>query len=150
MLNRFPRDRRCGKKDFTAENAESAEKKMNHIMTAKQILRKGSFYSLCSFLCALCVLCGEILGSSRAVPVGDALQAGFAETDITPQVKEKTVFMAGFGHNRKATGVHDPLKARAVVFKHGEDKIALVAIDLIGFFHPRVESVRQRLPGFRY
>src|ERR1700739_2863645 len=61
------------------------------------------------------------------------LQAGFAETDITPRVKEKTVFMAGFGHNRKATGVHDPLKARAVVFKHGQEKIALVSIDLIGF-----------------
>jgi len=124
---------------------------MSHMMSAKQqIIRKLSFYSLCFFLCALCVLCGEILGSSPAVPVGDALQAGFAETDITPRVKEKTVFMAGFGHNRKATGVHDPLKARAVVFKHGEEKIALVSIDLIGFFHPRVESVRQRLPGFRY
>jgi hypothetical protein len=80
----------------------------------------------------------------------DELLAGFAETDITPRVKGKTVFMAGFGHNRKATGVHDPLKARAVVFKHGEEKIALVSIDLVGFFHPRIESVRQRLPGFRY
>jgi hypothetical protein len=80
----------------------------------------------------------------------DGLQAGFAETDITPNVKVKTVFMAGFGHNRKATGVHDPLKARAVVFKHGEEKIALVSLDLVGFFHPRIQSVRQRLPGFRY
>jgi hypothetical protein len=80
----------------------------------------------------------------------DELQAGFAEADITPRVKEKAVFMAGFGHNRKATGVHDPLKARAVVFRHGEEKIALVSIDVVGFFHPRVESVRQRLPGFRY
>jgi hypothetical protein len=78
------------------------------------------------------------------------LQAGFAETDITPRVQEKTVFLAGFGHNRKATGVHDPLKARAVVFKHGQEKIALVSIDLIGFFPPRIESVRHRLPGFRY
>lgn len=86
----------------------------------------------------------------RRDAVSAELQVGFAETDITPRVKEKTVFMAGFGHNRKATGVHDPLKARAVVFKHGEEKIALVSIDLVGFFHPRVESVRQRLPGFHY
>src|SRR6185437_9731933 len=65
-------------------------------------------------------------------------------------VKEKTVYLAGFGHNRKATGVHDPLKARAVVLKHGKDKIALVAVDLVGFFHPRIESIRKRLPGFQY
>ncbi|MGH7172424.1 MAG: neutral/alkaline non-lysosomal ceramidase N-terminal domain-containing protein [Gemmataceae bacterium] len=83
-------------------------------------------------------------------PESDELQAGFAETDITPRVKAKTVYMAGFGHNRKAAGVRDPLKARAVVFKHGKDKIAVVAVDLIGFFHPRIQSVRKRLPGFRY
>ena len=66
-----------------------------------------------------------ILLSLFAFPIANAarddeLQVGFAEKDITPRVKEKTVFMAGFGHNRKAIGVHDPLKARAVVFKHGQ------------------------------
>jgi hypothetical protein len=78
------------------------------------------------------------------------LQAGFAEADITPRVKEKTVYLAGFGHNRKATGVHDPLKVRAVVLEHGKEKIALVSVDLIGFFHPHIENVRQRMSGFRY
>jgi hypothetical protein len=86
----------------------------------------------------------------RAAPAGDELQAGFAETDITPDAKDKTVYMAGFGHNRKATGVHDPLKARAVVLQHGADKIALVSVDLVGFFHPQIESVRRRLSDFRY
>jgi hypothetical protein len=92
----------------------------------------------------------EVSADRRDAGSPDELLAGFAETDITPRVKEKTVFMAGFGHNRKATGVHDPLKARAVVFKHGEERIAIVSIDVVGFFHPRIESVRQRLPGFRY
>lgn len=86
----------------------------------------------------------------RAAPAAEELQAGFAETDITPDVKNKTVYMAGFGHNRKAAGVHDPLKARAVVLRNGDDKIALVSVDLVGFFHPQVESVRRRLPGFAY
>jgi hypothetical protein len=103
--------------------------------------------SRCFFLLLFVVLS---LSFVRAEAPSDELQAGFAERDITPHVKEKTVFMAGFGHNRKATGVHDPLKARAVVFQHGTEKIALVSIDLIGFFHPRVQSVRQRLPGFSY
>ncbi len=83
-------------------------------------------------------------------PPGEALQVGFAETDITPKVEKKTVYMAGFGHNRKATGVHDKLKARAVVLAHGKEKIALVAVDLVGLFHPQVESVRKKLPGFTY
>src|SRR5262249_27571973 len=56
----------------------------------------------------------------------------------------------GFGQNRKATGVHDPLKARAVVFKHQDQKLAIVSIDVVGFFHPNVERVRGRLPGFTY
>jgi hypothetical protein len=94
------------------------------------------------------------LVSPPAVPLGvaadDELQAGFAEEDITPRVEGKTVYMAGFGHNRKATGVHDPLKARVVVLRHGETRIALVSVDLIGFFHPQVERIRRELPGFTY
>ena len=58
--------------------------------------------------------------------------------------------MAGFGKNRKATAVHDPLMARAVVCAHGKIKIALVSVDLVGLFHPLVEKIRRRLPGFTY
>jgi hypothetical protein len=58
--------------------------------------------------------------------------------------------MAGFGQNRKATAVHDPLKARAVVLRHGDRKVAIVALDLVGFFRPNVVRVRDRLPGFTY
>lgn len=75
---------------------------------------------------------------------------GFAECDITPDLKGKPVYIAGFGKNREAKGVHDPLKARAVVLKHGKEKIALVSIDLVGFFHPSVEKVRQKLADFSY
>ena len=45
--------------------------------------------------------------------------AGFAEADITPRLGEKPVYLAGFGQNRKAKEIHDPLKARAVVLKDG-------------------------------
>jgi hypothetical protein len=81
----------------------------------------------------------------------DELLAGFAETDITPKLDAgKPVYLAGFGQNRKATGVHDPLKARAVVLRHGKDKLAIVSIDVVGFFHDNVLRVRQQLPGFTY
>jgi hypothetical protein len=81
----------------------------------------------------------------------EPLQAGFGEADITPAVGgDKPVYMAGFGHDRKATGIHDRLKARAVVLKQGSTKIALACVDLVGFFLPNVERVRGRLSGFDY
>jgi hypothetical protein len=79
------------------------------------------------------------------------LRVGFGEVEITPKVGgDKPVFVAGFGNNRKATGVHDPLMARAFVLQHGSHKVGVVSLDLVGFFHPNVERVRRALPGFTY
>jgi hypothetical protein len=88
--------------------------------------------------------------SGAADGPGAALSVGFAEADITPKLGDKPVFMAGFGKNRVATRVHDPLMARAVVLGHGEQKIALVSLDVVGFSLSNVERVRGRLPGFAY
>jgi peroxiredoxin len=84
------------------------------------------------------------------VPPADKLRVGLAEVGITPTLDGKPVYLAGFGHNRKATGVHDPLFARAVVFQEGEKKLALVCLDVVGFFHPHVLNVRKQLPDFHY
>ena len=80
------------------------------------------------------------------------LFVGFGAEDITPLVGKdyKPVYIAGFGKDRKATGVHDPLFARAIVLRHGDDKIAVVSVDLVGLFHTSVEKVRTALPRFRY
>ena len=79
------------------------------------------------------------------------LQAGFAETDVSPTVGgKKAVYIAGFGHDRKATALHDPIMARAVVLAHEKQKIALVCVDVVGLFLPTVENVRAELPGFAY
>jgi hypothetical protein len=87
-------------------------------------------------------------GTSAQWP-NELLQTGFAEVDITPRVDpQKPVFMAGFGQNRKATAVHDPLKVRAVVLRHKQQKIALASADVVGLFRPTVLRVRQQLPGF--
>src|SRR5580704_8620280 len=83
-------------------------------------------------------LCG--VSPAAAAKADSSLAVGFAEVDITPAVaaKGKPVYLAGFGHNRKATGVHDPLKARAIVLGHEKTKIAIVSVDLVGFFHTNV------------
>jgi hypothetical protein len=96
---------------------------------------------------ALCAL--TCVPNLRAADAG--LSAGIAEVDVTPKVGgDKPVFIAGFGHNRKATAVHDPIMARAVVLEHDKKKIALVAVDIVGLFLGNVESIRKELPGFVY
>ena len=85
-----------------------------------------------------------------ASPVRADLSVGFGQVDLTPALGAKPVFMAGFGTNRVATKVHDPITGRAVVLADGAKKIALVSVDLVGLFHGNVEAVRTRLPGFDY
>jgi hypothetical protein len=82
---------------------------------------------------------------------GTLLQVGFGETDITPDLEVfKPIWLAGYGHGRQATGVHDPLMARGVVLRDGKKKIAIVSIDCIGLQRPDVERIRAELDDFDY
>jgi hypothetical protein len=81
--------------------------------------------------------------------------AGAAARLITPDDvgPGSGVRVAGFGPGVDATGVHDPLYARALVLEAGGRTIAFVALDLIGLFHDDVvrirETIRDRFPGAR-
>lgn len=55
------------------------------------------------------------------------------------------VWMAGYGKSRPATGVHDPLYARAVALKQGDEFVVLVALDVVGFSLVRVNEIRSIL-----
>jgi hypothetical protein len=99
---------------------------------------------------AVCLVCNPVRIGRAEPPDQAVLLAGFAEADITPKLGDKPVYLAGFGQNRKATGVLDPLKVRAVVLKHGGRKVALACADLVGFFLTNVTNVRQALPDFTY
>jgi Neutral/alkaline non-lysosomal ceramidase, N-terminal len=95
--------------------------------------------------------CGIALSTGLSGAGSQAVEVGFGKADITPDVKgEKPVWIAGYGHNRKATGVHDPLYARAVVFRDGPRKVALVSVDLVGFMYPNTKNVRKQLDKFTY
>jgi hypothetical protein len=65
------------------------------------------------------------------LPAGAAaeLQAGVAVVDITPPVPWR---MSGYFYERVSTGIKDPLHAKAVVFKQGDESCALVFCDLVG------------------
>ena len=92
-----------------------------------------------------------VLVAVPRLPAQQPLAAGFAAVEITPDLKgEKPVYMAGYGMNRKAKGVHDPLYARTVVLASGDDKIAIVAVDLVGLQYPEVRAIRAQLPQIKY
>lgn len=68
------------------------------------------------------------------------IRIGVAETDITPP---EGFPMAGYYHERKATGIRDPLKAKAIVFRSDTEKAAFVACDLTGIAADLSASVRR-------
>ncbi|MBL8820172.1 MAG: neutral/alkaline non-lysosomal ceramidase N-terminal domain-containing protein [Planctomyces sp.] len=65
---------------------------------------------------------------------------GFAETDITPP---DGFPIAGYFHERLASGQIDPLKARAVVFRGNGQQSAIVGCDLTGISVDLSSEVRK-------
>jgi hypothetical protein len=75
----------------------------------------------------------------------DPLRAAACTRPITPVVgvnHSDPIYMAGFGNDRQATGVHDDLWARGYVVQNADKKIAVVTLDVIGYFHNEVTTAR--------
>ena len=71
------------------------------------------------------------------------LKAGAAKTTVTPDLeRDGPVYIAGFGHNRKATGVHDDLYARCMAFSTGGRALVICGVDSIGLFIDDVQKIR--------
>ncbi len=109
----------------------------------------------------------------QSPPDGDGLRVGAAAIDITPEITDvwtdadadgeyepedgetyedvngngvfDAVWMAGYGTGRPATGVHDPLWARAVVLEVNGLRLGVVALDLVGLFHTDVIRIRKAI-----
>ena len=94
----------------------------------KAILRNCTSASLCFFF----VVSGCATRPHAAAdpqPQSAPLEAGMAEIDITPPVGFR---MAGDFPERLATAIHDPLKAKALVLRQGNEQAALVFCDFVG------------------
>jgi neutral ceramidase len=65
--------------------------------------------------------------------------AGVAVVDVTPPVPFR---MSGYFNERLSTGTKDPLHAKAIVLKQGEERAALVFCDMVGV--PRAISAEAR------
>ena len=57
----------------------------------------------------------------------------------------QAVWLAGFQNARAAQGVHDELWARAIVLEQGDTRVAVVAVDLVGWFNDEVTATRALL-----
>lgn len=62
-----------------------------------------------------------------------SLLLGYAQTVISPSLdSSRLVYLAGFGQNRIASGIHDDLYVRAVAMQGTGQTVVLVSADLIG------------------
>ncbi len=92
---------------------------------------------------ALCVSCSSDDDAAALGP--EALRAAACARVITPEIgvnHSDPIYLAGFSNDRRATGVHDELWARGVVVEADGSKIALVVLDLVGYFNNEVETIR--------
>jgi len=88
----------------------------------------------------LTILCTTFCCLSQ-VRSAEPIRIGVAEADITPP---EGFLMAGYYHERRATGTHDPLKAKAIVFRGGDEQAAIVVCDLTGVSNDLSAEVRRR------
>jgi hypothetical protein len=74
---------------------------------------------------------------------GPQVRAGAARVGLTPDLKKYgPVYMAGFGNNRAATGIHDNLYARCLALGTSGQTLVLCGVDSIGLFSDDVEHIR--------
>jgi hypothetical protein len=90
-------------------------------------------------LCLLCLF---------PFPIVAQTLVGASRKTITPVIESSkpAVWIAGYGHGRQATGVHDELWSRGLVVSVGsgtqQKTVALVSLDLIGYHYPEVLKIR--------
>jgi len=117
--------------------------------------------SLVRLGCLLLTLSLPFLVGSKCHPGDSPLaRVGVCKVDITPispslaSTYEATfggaavvnhtdpVYMAGFGNDRQATGYNDRLWARGMVVDGRGGRVAIVALDVVGYFNAEVETIR--------
>jgi sugar phosphate isomerase/epimerase len=81
----------------------------------------------------------SVAAAATMTPAAE-LTAGVAVIDITPPVGYR---MSGYFRERLCTGISNPLKAKAIVLRQGDERAALVFCDIIGL-SPDVSSRARR------
>lgn len=74
---------------------------------------------------------------------GSEILAGAGAVEVTP---DAGCWLAGFGRDRPAQGVHDPLWARALALQTGGRPALILAVDCLGLLAPQVARIAEQLP----
>ena len=69
-------------------------------------------------------------------------KAGFSRVDITPPLG---VSIAGYFHDRFASGVLDNLEVNTLVVEYGSDKAALIALDNLMIIQKQMDEYRNKI-----
>jgi hypothetical protein len=94
----------------------------------------------------LCLFAATLFVARPTATHAAELKAGVAVVDITPPLELKPP-LGGYGArmNKPATGVHDRIFAKALVFVDGPRKFALVTADMLGLSPPIKPAVLDKL-----
>src|SRR6476469_4536669 len=107
---------------------------------SSSVVRAGrplSFDAMRYWAASLCML---LTTAGCTVPrTRPPLEVGLATRDITPPVGYR---LAGYFYERRSTAAHDPLQAKAIVFRQGDVRFAWVACDLCQTSPEVVERAR--------
>ncbi|MCP4642648.1 MAG: alkaline ceramidase [bacterium] len=68
-----------------------------------------------------------------------ALRVGVSSATVNP---DAGTFLGGYDQNRKCTGVHDDLFAKAIAFDDGETTVVLCVVDSLGIQYDTVQAIR--------
>lgn len=74
--------------------------------------------------------------------VDSNLRAGVSKIDITPAETDGVVVA---GHRRTVHGVRDPLRAAVLLLDDGENKAAIVTLDVLAAWDEMVKLARARI-----
>ena len=75
----------------------------------------------------------------------DVLRVGATRRPITPTIKGRKVFMAGYVRGRQAVDIHDELWVRAVAVQRGDATLILVVLDLLDMHRSDIEFIREQV-----
>ncbi|MBI5525587.1 MAG: hypothetical protein HY897_04570 [Deltaproteobacteria bacterium] len=120
---------------------------------AKVALTPGSFETVKPEFLEDHAECADSAGPTCGSLDYDKMKTAFTEddwskgffVDTNGNGKFDGYWLAGFGASRPMQAVHDDIWARAAVFRHSSVTVAVVAVDLIGFFYSDVVKIRERL-----
>lgn len=89
-------------------------------------------------------IAASLLAFLLALPslAAEPLLVGVGSAEITPPLGYP---MSGYYHERGATGTLDPLNAKAIVFRQGNESAAIVVGDLIGIDRKLAAAVREKV-----